>query len=129
MTTTTFTRPRPATSTSATSSRDTTPSALGMVGSIVVTEDPSADGGATVDVSDEAISWTGVGGRSIDPRTGRPFRVAVWVPAWPSDLLALVTEEPLIVYAGTPASETYDALLATLAALLGSWGWTQESSG
>lgn len=128
MTTTTFTRPRPPTSGSSVTTRDTTPSALGMVGSIVVTEDTSADGGASVDVSDAAFSWTGGGGRPIDPRTGRPFRVAPWVPAYPSNLLALVTEEPLSAYITAPATSTYAALLAALASKLGAWGWSQESS-
>lgn len=121
----TFTRARPASSTSASAARDTTPTALGAVGAIVVTEDATADGGATVTVSDGAYAWTGSTGAPIDPRTGRPYRVAPWVPTWPTDLRALVTRRPLSAYISTPATLTYDALVAALASKLGAWGWTQ----
>lgn len=124
---TTFTRPQVGALVGGSSARDTTPSALGMVGAIVVTEDASADGGATVTVSDGAFAWTASSGAAIDPRTGRPFRLAPWVPAWPTDLLALVTARPLSAYIAAPSSETYAVLLATLAAKLGAWGWSQSS--
>lgn len=127
-TTTTFLRARPATSADAQPSDDLTPSALGALGEIVVTEDAAADGGATVAVSINAYSWTGVHGASLDPRTQRPFRVAPWVPAYPADLLDLVAEEPLGVYLATPSPATYASLLAALAAMLGEWGWTMAET-
>lgn len=123
---TTFTRARPAESTVAVASRDLTPSALGRFGSVVVTEDVTQDGGASVSVREDAYSWTGPLGASIDPRTGRPFRVASWVPAWPTDLLALATEQPLSAYM-TTTETTYDGLIAAVASLLGQWGWTSET--
>lgn len=126
-TVTTFTRPRVGAVVGATGARDTTPSALGMIGAIVVTEDAAADGGATVTVSDGAYAWTTTNGAAIDPRTGRPFRLAPWVPAWPTDLQRLITDRPLSAYVSTPSTLTYDVLLATLAAKLGAWGWSQSS--
>lgn len=126
-TVTTFVRPQVGAVVGGSAARDTTPSALGMVGAIVVTEDAAADGGATVTVSDGAFAWTTANGAAIDPRTGRPFRLAPWVPAWPTDLLALVTERPLSAYITAPSSQTYAALLASLASKLGAWGWTQSS--
>lgn len=123
---TTFTRARPAESTVAVAARDTTPSALGRFGSVVVTEDPTQDGGASVSVREDAFAWTGSLGAAIDPRTGRPFRVAPWVPAWPTDLLALATEQPLSAYVTTSAT-SYAGLLAAVASKLGAWGWTSES--
>ena len=123
---TTFTRARPAESTVAVASRDLTPSALGRFGSVVLTEDVTQDGGASVSVREDAYSWTGPLGASTDPRTGRPFRVAPWVPAWPADLLALATEEPLSVYMSTTAT-TYDGLIAAVASLLEQRGWTSEA--
>lgn len=123
---TTFTRARPIESTQAVASQDLTPAALGRFGSVVVTEDAAADGGATVLVREDAFAWTGSLGAAIDPRTGRPFRVAPWVPAWPTDLLALATEQPLSAYITTPAT-SYAGLLAAVASKLGAWGWTSES--
>jgi hypothetical protein len=123
---TTFIRARPADSTQAVASQDLTPSALGRLGSIVVTENPAIAGGASVAAREDAYSWTGVLGASIDPRTGRPFRAAPWVPAWPTDLLSLATERPLSAYMSTSAT-TYDGLVAAVASLLGRWGWTTET--
>ena len=110
--TTTFLRARPATSTDAQPSDDLTPSALGALGEIVVTEDAAADGGATVAVSINAYSWTGGHGASLDP----------------TDLLDLVAEEPLGVYLATPSPATYASLLAALAAMHGEWGWTMAET-
>lgn len=123
---TTFTRARPAESTQAVASQDLTPSALGRLGSVVVTEDPAQDGGASVVVRQDAYSWTGALGASIDPRTGRPFRAAPWVPAYPTDLLAFATELPLSAYL-TTSQTTYDGLIAAVATILGGWGWTSAT--
>lgn len=122
---TTYTRSQPAESEASIASSDTTPSALGALGSIVVTEDPAQDGGASVTTRFDAYTWTGVRGVALDPRTQRPFRVAPWVPSTlPTDLLALVTEEPLSAYITAPSTSTYATLSAALAAQLGAWGWT-----
>lgn len=126
-TVTTYTRPRPADATSAAPTDDLTPSALGALGTVVVTEDASADGGATVEVATDAYAWTGVHGFALDPRVGRPFRAAPWVPAYPTDLLALVTEEPLSAYITAPAVTSYANLLAALATKLGAWGWSSSA--
>ena len=123
---TTFTRARPASATSAAPARDLTPSALGAFGSIAVTEDPAADGGATVTTTMGAYAWTAQNGVSIDPRTGRPFAVAPWVPAYPTNLLDLLTSLPLSAYI-TAGDTTYNGLLATLASKLSQWGWTSET--
>lgn len=123
---TTFTRARPDDGV-AVSLRDLTPSALGMVGTIVVTEDAAVDGGAVADVVEDAFSWVGVYGARIDPRTQRPHRRAPWVGEYPSDLLTLVTDEPLSVYLTAPDPLTYSNLLSTLASKLGQWGWSSVS--
>lgn len=125
---TTFTRARPASATSAAPARDLTPSALGALGSIAVTEDPAADGGATVTTTMGAYSWTAQNGASIDPRTGRPFAVAPWVPACPTNLLDLLTSLPLSAYiTPDPTALTYAGLLAALSSKLSQWGWTSET--
>lgn len=125
--TTTFSRPRPAGPTDAAPARDLTPSALGALGTIVVVEDPAADGGATCTATMGAYSWTAQNGVAIDPRTGRPFFVAPWVPAYPENLLDLLTALPLSAYLTTTAT-TYAGLLAALSAKLGQWGWTSETT-
>lgn len=125
--TTTFSRPRPAGPTDAAPERDLTPSALGAIGTIVVIEDPAADGGAACTVTMGAYSWTAQNGVAIDPRTGRPFFVAPWVPAYPENLLDLLTALPLSAYLTTTAT-TYAGLLAALSAKLGQWGWTSETT-
>lgn len=141
---TTYTRPQPpgATSTSATLAvRDTTPPALGMIASIVVTEDPEADGGATVTVSDGAVSWTGPRGVPVDPRSGYPFRRAPWAASPPSDLYALcntyflaylngydvMTTTGLWSTATTAEREEYEVLLSAIGALLTEWRWEAAS--
>lgn len=124
--TTTFTRARPASAGRAAPEQDLTPSALGALGTIVVTEDAAADGGATCTVTMGAYSWTARDGVALDPRTGRPFFVAPWVPAYPEDLEGLTSELPLSAYLTTTAT-TYAGLLAALSAKLGAWGWTSET--
>ena len=60
---TTFTRARPADSTQAVASQDLAPSALGRLGSIIVTEDPAQDGGAIGLVPEENLvgrAWVSV---------------------------------------------------------------------
>lgn len=124
---TTFTRPRPVSSSASGVSGDLTPSALGALGTIVVTEDASVDGGARVDVALDAYSWTGRYGVSLDPRTQRPFRVAPWVTAYPVDLANLLGQYPLSAYMSSSAT-SYAGLLADLSASLGAWGWTSETT-
>lgn len=127
--TTTFSRPRPAGPTDAAPARDLTPSALGALGTIVVIEDPAADGGALCTVTMGAYSWTAQNGVAIDPRTGRPFFVAPWVPAYPENLLDLLTALPLSAYiTPDPDALDYTGLLAALSAKLGQWGWTSETT-
>lgn len=126
---TVFTRARPATAGDAAPARDLTPSALGALGTITVTEDPAADGGGTVATTLGAYSWTAQNGASIDPRTGRPFRVAPWVPAYPTNLLDLLTALPLSAYiTPDPTALNYTGLLAALSAKLSEWGWTSETT-
>ena len=125
---TTFRRAQAATSASSVVTRDTTPSALGTLGTIIVTEDVAQDGGASVVVVNDASTWSGRFGVAMDPRTGRPMRAAPWLPAWPTDLLALVTEYPLSAYITAPSTLTYAPLVAALASQLGEWGWTSTQT-
>jgi|688.fasta_scaffold42860_6 hypothetical protein len=123
-TVTTFVRARPIESSQAGAARDLTPYALGALGTIVVTEDASADGGASVVVTEDAYSWSGVYGVALDPRTQRPFRRAPWLPvAYPDDLAGLLGGDPLAAYI-TTTETAYAGLLGALAATLGAWGWT-----
>ena len=141
---TTYTRPQPpgATNTSATLAvRDTTPAALGMIASIVVTEDADATGSATVTVSDGAVSWTGPRGVPVDPRTGYPFRRSPWAASPPSDLYALCNTYFIAYLNGydvtttagawstttTTEREEYAVLLSALGALLTEWSWSTDS--
>lgn len=124
---TTFTRPRPVSSSDSGVSGDLTPSALGALGTVVVTEDAAVNGGARVAVALDAYSWTGRYGVALDPRTQRPFRVAPWVPAYPTSLEDLLSQYPLGAYMSSSAT-SYAGLLADLSASLGAWGWTSETT-